>query len=111
MVQAADLQGEGLSTTAVAVITVTDINDNAPIFKPTTYEGTVLENEADVIIIRLKVTDADVPNTPAWEAVYSILNDNEGQFVVTTDPVTNEGILKTAKVCLVPGKTQKLTAG
>lgn len=75
------------------------------------YEGTVLENEADVIITRLKVTDADVPNTPAWEAVYSILNDNEGQFVVTTDPVTNEGILKTAKVCLVPGKTQKLTAG
>nr|XP_036881250.1 cadherin-1 isoform X1 [Manis javanica] len=97
VVQAADLQGEGLSTTAVAVITVTDINDNAPIFKPTTYEGTVLENEADVIITRLKVTDADVPNTPAWEAVYSILNDNEGQFVVTTDPVTNEGILKTAK--------------
>uniref|UniRef100_A0A8C8YA12 Cadherin-1 n=1 Tax=Panthera leo TaxID=9689 RepID=A0A8C8YA12_PANLE len=36
VVQAADLQGEGLSTTATAVITVTDINDNPPIFEPTT---------------------------------------------------------------------------
>lgn len=56
------------------------------------------------------MTDADVPNTPAWEAVYTILNDNEEQFVVTTDPVTNDGILKTAKVCVVPGKIQKLIA-
>lgn len=68
------------------------------------------ENQADVLITRLKVTDADVPNTPAWEAVYTILNDNEQQFVVTTDPVTNEGILKTAKVCMVPGRIQKQTA-
>lgn len=35
VVQAADLQGEGLSTTAVAVITVTDVNDNPPVFDPT----------------------------------------------------------------------------
>ncbi|XP_007450002.1 PREDICTED: cadherin-1 isoform X2 [Lipotes vexillifer] len=36
VVQAADLQGEGLSTTATAVITVNDTNDNPPIFNPTT---------------------------------------------------------------------------
>uniref|UniRef100_A0A8C5VGS5 Cadherin-1 n=1 Tax=Microcebus murinus TaxID=30608 RepID=A0A8C5VGS5_MICMU len=36
MVQAADLQGDGLSTTATAVITVTDTNDNPPVFNPTT---------------------------------------------------------------------------
>uniref|UniRef100_A0A8D1K5H7 Cadherin-1 n=1 Tax=Sus scrofa TaxID=9823 RepID=A0A8D1K5H7_PIG len=35
VVQAADLQGDGLSTTATAMITVTDINDNPPIFNPT----------------------------------------------------------------------------
>uniref|UniRef100_A0A8C9GUW2 Cadherin-1 n=1 Tax=Piliocolobus tephrosceles TaxID=591936 RepID=A0A8C9GUW2_9PRIM len=97
VVQAADLQGEGLSTTATAVITVTDTNDNPPIFNPTTYEGQVPENEANVVITTLKVTDADAPNTPAWEAVYTILNDNDGQFVVTTNPVTNDGTLKTAK--------------
>uniref|UniRef100_A0A2R9AKB2 Cadherin-1 n=1 Tax=Pan paniscus TaxID=9597 RepID=A0A2R9AKB2_PANPA len=97
VVQAADLQGEGLSTTATAVITVTDTNDNPPIFNPTTYKGQVPENEANVIITTLKVTDADAPNTPAWEAVYTILNDDGGQFVVTTNPVNNDGILKTAK--------------
>ncbi|XP_023573403.1 cadherin-1-like isoform X2 [Octodon degus] len=37
-VQAADLQGNGLSTTAKAVITVTDINDNPPIFNLTTLD-------------------------------------------------------------------------
>ncbi|XP_023374662.1 cadherin-1 [Otolemur garnettii] len=96
-VQAADLQGEGLSTTATAVITVTDINDNPPVFNPTVYQGQVPENEANVLIATLKVTDADVPNTPAWQAVYTILNDKEGQFAVTTDPISNDGILKTAK--------------
>uniref|UniRef100_A0A2K6SVK2 Cadherin-1 n=1 Tax=Saimiri boliviensis boliviensis TaxID=39432 RepID=A0A2K6SVK2_SAIBB len=78
VVQAADLQGVGLSTTATAVITVTDANDNPPIFSPTTYQGQVPENEANFEITTLKVTDADAPNTPAWEAVYTILNDNEG---------------------------------
>lgn len=97
MVQAADLQGNGLTTTAKAVITITDINDNPPIFNPTTYQGQVLENEALVTITTLKVTDADLINTPAWEAEYIVLNDNEDQFMVTTDPVTNDGILKTAK--------------
>uniref|UniRef100_A0A8C9NTY4 Cadherin-1 n=1 Tax=Spermophilus dauricus TaxID=99837 RepID=A0A8C9NTY4_SPEDA len=99
VVQAADLQGDGLSTTAKAIITVTDTNDNPPIFHPTMYEGQVPENEVNAVITTLKVTDADVPNTPAWEAVYTILNDNEQQFVVVTDPITNDGILKTAKVC------------
>lgn len=97
VVQAADLQGFGLTTTAEAVITITDINDNPPIFNPTTYQGQVLENEALVPITTLKVTDADLVNTPAWEAEYIVLNDNEDQFLVTTDPVTNDGILKTAK--------------
>ncbi|XP_059523635.1 cadherin-1 isoform X1 [Myotis daubentonii] len=96
VIEAADLQGDGLSTTAKAVITVLDINDNPPEFDPTTYQGQVPENEADVVIATLKVTDADLPRTPAWDAVYTVIND-DGQFVVTTDPVTNDGILKTAK--------------
>ncbi|XP_020030898.1 cadherin-1 [Castor canadensis] len=97
IVEAADLQGEGLSTTATAVITVTDINDNPPIFNPTMYLGQVNENEAGAVITTLKVTDGDVPSTLAWQAVYTILNDQEQQFVVVTDPETNDGILKTAK--------------
>lgn len=97
VVQAADLQGEGLSTTAKAVITVLDVNDNAPVFNPTTYQGQVLENEVNAPIVTLKVTDDDVPHTPAWNAVYTIINDPEQQFTVITDPNTNDGVLKTAK--------------
>lgn len=33
-VKAADQEGEGFETTAKAVITVTDTNDNAPVFDP-----------------------------------------------------------------------------
>ncbi|KAM4833899.1 cadherin-1 [Thomomys bottae] len=97
VVQAADLNGEGLSTTAKAVINVLDINDNAPVFDPTMYQGQVEENEFNAVITTLKVTDADTPHTPAWQAVYTILNDQEQQFTVVTDPETNYGILKTAK--------------
>lgn len=35
-VQAADLDGEGLTTTALAVIQIADVNDNAPEFDPKT---------------------------------------------------------------------------
>ncbi|KAM5263723.1 cadherin-1 isoform 2-T2 [Ctenodactylus gundi] len=97
VVQAADLRGEGLSTTGKAVITVTDVNDNPPIFNPTTYQGQVPENEVNAVIATLTVTDDDAPSTPAWQAVYTIVNDPEQQFIVTTDPITNNGILKTAK--------------
>ena len=34
--QAADLDGEGLTTTALAVIEIADVNDNAPEFDPKT---------------------------------------------------------------------------
>lgn len=36
IVQAADLKGEGYTTTATAMIEVTDTNDNAPVFDPLT---------------------------------------------------------------------------
>ncbi|XP_012860621.1 cadherin-1 [Echinops telfairi] len=97
VVKATDLQGDGLSTTAKAVIFITDTNDNPPVFNPTVYVGKVFENVVDATITTLKVTDADVPNTPAWVAKYYILNDEQEQFVVITDPITNDGILKTAK--------------
>lgn len=67
------------------------------------YTGQVPENEVNYLIATLKVTDKDAPNTEPWLAQYTILNDPEGQFEVTTDPVTNDGLLKTAKVCVVPG--------
>ncbi|NXL74503.1 CADHK protein, partial [Leptocoma aspasia] len=123
-VQAADLDGEGLTTTALAVIEIADVNDNAPEFDPKMvmwapllgvtlwcplgrgadgtprpqYEAAVPENVAGREVARLAVTDLDEPGTPAWRAIYSILRGNDGgAFAITTDPATNEGILRTAK--------------
>ncbi|MGH0125326.1 UNVERIFIED_CONTAM: hypothetical protein FKN15_022915 [Acipenser sinensis] len=147
IIQAADMDGNGLSTTATAIITVTDQNDHAPQFKTAQgldYETTrqytlfvtvkneepftstlptatatitvnvedvneapifnpletvsVPENEVGALVTRLAVTDRDVPHTPAWNAKYTIVGGNDGNaFNITTDPSSNEGILKTAK--------------
>lgn len=57
------------------------------------------ENEVGVVVTRLHVTDRDMPGSPAWQAVYKIKTGNQdGEFSITTDPRTNDGILKTAKV-------------
>uniref|UniRef100_A0A663MVD6 Cadherin 1 n=1 Tax=Athene cunicularia TaxID=194338 RepID=A0A663MVD6_ATHCN len=98
IIQAADQEGNGLTNTATAIVEVTDANDNRPIFNPTMYEGTVNENEVGVVVARLHVTDQDMQGSPAWQAVYRIKSgDQDGDFSITTDPKTNDGILKTAK--------------
>ncbi|KAL8195129.1 UNVERIFIED_CONTAM: substrate-specific activator of APC-dependent proteolysis [Gekko kuhli] len=96
--QAADMQGQGLTTTGKAVITVGDRNDNPPIFDPTMYSAVVPENVPGFLVAKLKVKDADQENTDAWKARYQIISGNEGgNFAITTDPQTNEGLLKTAQ--------------
>ncbi|NXT41627.1 CADH1 protein, partial [Pelecanoides urinatrix] len=98
IIQAADQEGVGLTNTATAIVEVTDANDNPPIFDPAQYEGTVNENEVGVVVVRLHVTDQDMQGSPAWQAVYRIKSgDQGGDFNITTDPKTNDGILKTAK--------------
>ncbi|MGH0119630.1 UNVERIFIED_CONTAM: hypothetical protein FKN15_058081 [Acipenser sinensis] len=98
IIQAADMDGNGLSTTATAIITVTDQNDHAPQFKTAQETVSVPENEVGALVTRLAVTDRDVPHTPAWNAKYTIVGGNDGNaFNITTDPSSNEGILKTAK--------------
>ncbi|KAJ6652501.1 hypothetical protein lerEdw1_011471 [Lerista edwardsae] len=98
ILQAADMQGQGLTNTATAIITVKDINDNAPIFNPSKYAADVPENEPDYLVARLKVTDADERGTAAWRATYMIVKGNEGgNFAITTDPESNDGLLRTAK--------------
>ncbi|XP_033012956.1 B-cadherin-like [Lacerta agilis] len=107
--QAADLDGDGLTGTAVAVIEVADVNDNAPEFKEPTYSAEVPENEAGLEVVRLAVTDKDEVGSPAWLAEYNIVQGNEGNsFAISTDPETNEGILKTAKGLDFEAKKQYL---
>lgn len=73
------------------------------------YVGRVFENKVDAGIVRLKVKDADVPGSPAWKAVFSILNDRAGLFTVTTDRETNDGLLKTAKLGVSSEETAAAT--
>ncbi|KAM5138145.1 EP-cadherin-like [Mantella aurantiaca] len=97
IVQAADMEGNGLTTTATAVIQITDSNDNAPVFDPVKYTAQVPENEVGFEVQRLTITDDDEMNTPAWRALYKVKGADASFFSITTDPATNDGILTTAK--------------
>ncbi|XP_064345096.1 cadherin-3 isoform X2 [Camelus dromedarius] len=97
-IQATDMDGDGSSTTAVAMVEILDANDNAPIFDPQKYEAHVPENAVGHEVQRLTVTDLDAPNSPAWRATYRIVEgDNGDHFTITTHPESNQGILTTKK--------------
>ncbi|XP_061101141.1 B-cadherin-like [Conger conger] len=98
VISAADIEGNGLSTTCKAIITVTDSNDNAPQFDPNSYTVTVPENEVGALVVKMPVTDGDEPHTLAWSTKYKIIEgDNGGFFNVTTGPSKLEGIITTVK--------------
>ncbi|KAM5262716.1 cadherin-3 [Ctenodactylus gundi] len=97
-IQAADYDGHGLGTTAVAIVEILDANDNAPVFDPQKYEAQVPENAVGYEVQRLTVTDLDVPNSPAWLATYRIVRGDHGDhFSISTNPESNQGILTTKK--------------
>lgn len=52
-----------------------------------------MENRKSFEVGRVNVTDRDDPGTGNWEAKYSITNDHDGNFAISTDPVTNQGVL------------------
>ncbi|XP_021006372.1 desmocollin-1 isoform X1 [Mus caroli] len=95
-----DMGGQpfGLFTTGTITISLEDENDNSPYFTQPFYTTEVEENRIDVEILRMMVQDQDLPNTPHSKAVYKILKGNEnGNFKITTDPNTNEGVLCVVK--------------
>ncbi|XP_060041270.1 cadherin-3 [Erinaceus europaeus] len=97
-VQATDMDGDGSTTTAVAIVEILDANDNPPIFDPQKYEAHVPENAVGYEVLRLSVTDLDLPNSPAWHATYHIVGGDDGDhFTITTHPESNQGILTTKK--------------
>ncbi|XP_060036121.1 cadherin-4 [Erinaceus europaeus] len=101
IVQATDMEGNlnyGLSNTATAIISVTDVNDNPPEFTASTYAGEVPENRVEIVVANLTVMDRDQPHSPNWNAVYRIISgDPSGHFSIRTDPVTNEGMVTVVK--------------
>ncbi|OXB78396.1 UNVERIFIED_CONTAM: hypothetical protein H355_009167 [Colinus virginianus] len=96
--QAADMSGDGLTTTATAVIHLDDINDNAPEFTKEEFSMEVEEQAGGAEVGRLLVHDKDLAGSPNWAAKFTILEgDPEGAFAIHTDPHTNDGVLTVAK--------------
>ncbi|KAM4691989.1 cadherin-like protein 26 [Rhinophrynus dorsalis] len=86
------------SSTCEILVSVLDRNTHAPEWSTDVVQITVAEREEDVTVLRLSVTDEDTPYTPAWRAVYSIpMGNDNGNFKITTDPKTNEGLLTIVK--------------
>lgn len=57
------------------------------------------ENVADVVVMRIKALDNDLPHSENWLTVFTIAQGNEDNlFSIETDKETNEGILKLIKV-------------
>ncbi|ETE58647.1 Cadherin-like protein 26, partial [Ophiophagus hannah] len=106
LIMASDLGSSPKSSTAAVNIIVEDSNYYLPEFTikyrtlsvSSKYHADVPKNTSESNILRLKVKDKDSPNTPAWRAKYTIRTGNErGNFVVFTDAITNEGILRVVK--------------
>ncbi|XP_066205492.1 cadherin-15 [Saccopteryx leptura] len=96
--QVADMSGDGLTATASAIITLEDINDNAPGFTRDEFYMEATEAMSGFDVGRLEVEDKDLPGSPNWVARFTILEgDPEGHFAIRTDPKTNEGVLSVAK--------------
>uniref|UniRef100_A0A8C7QRJ0 Cadherin-1 n=1 Tax=Oncorhynchus mykiss TaxID=8022 RepID=A0A8C7QRJ0_ONCMY len=97
-IQAADMEGNGLTSFGKAIITVTDSNDNAPQFVTPSYTVSVPENKVDALVVKMPVTDGDEPHSSAWATTYKIVDgDPQGLFSVSTGPSKLEGIITTAK--------------
>ncbi|MEE6464138.1 hypothetical protein FKM82_006191 [Ascaphus truei] len=100
LIEVRDMDGQpfGLSSTGTVSITVVDINDFAPTFTALSYQTEVKENESGMVILQIPVVDKDKVNTSNWRAVYTITQGNErGFFNITTDPITNNGLLWVVK--------------
>ncbi|KAM4833580.1 cadherin-15 isoform 2-T2 [Thomomys bottae] len=96
--QVADMSGEGLTATASAIISLDDVNDNAPEFTRDEFFMEATEAVSGMDVGRLQVEDRDLPGSPNWRARFTILEgDPDRQFTIRTDPKTNEGVLSVAK--------------
>ncbi|KAL1005557.1 hypothetical protein UPYG_G00060640 [Umbra pygmaea] len=97
-IQAADMEGEGLTAQCEAIITVADSNDNAPQFVPALYTMSVPENQVNAEVVIMSATDGDDPDTSAWATIFTIVKgDPDKLFTVSTGPTKLQGTIYTAK--------------
>ncbi|XP_039110379.1 desmoglein-2 [Hyaena hyaena] len=80
-------------------IRILDVNDNVPVVKTAMTEGVeVKENQANVEVTRIEVSDADEIGSDNWLANFTFVSGNEmGYLRIETDNKTNEGIVTLIK--------------
>ncbi|XP_068198583.1 cadherin-like protein 26 [Antennarius striatus] len=87
-----------LSSSCTVIINIEDGNNHIPEITGQTGSGKVKEGEDHVLVSRLQVTDEDKKGSPAWRAKYRIEEgDDKNNFMISTDPETNEGLLYVEK--------------
>ncbi|CAB1314182.1 unnamed protein product [Coregonus sp. 'balchen'] len=100
-IQAADMEGKGLTSIGKSIITVTDVNDIAPQFVMSSNTVSVPENKVNALVVKMPVSDGDEPHSSNWATKYRIVDgDPGGLFTVTTGPSRLEGIITTAKMSI-----------
>ena len=83
-----------MSGTMMIVITVLDVNDNAPVFTQSTYKATVTENSPKgTVVASVTATDADQGSNA--KILYSITNTLDG--IIKVFEVNEE----TGEICLI----------
>ncbi|XP_035995429.1 cadherin-like protein 26 [Fundulus heteroclitus] len=98
VILASDKGNPALSSSATVTLNVIDTNSHQPKFKQTQYQVEAMEMTLYKEILRVAVDDKDTPDTPGWKAEYYFISGNEeGIYNITTDPITNEGIIGITK--------------
>ncbi|KAK5644385.1 hypothetical protein RI129_005685 [Pyrocoelia pectoralis] len=83
-----------LSDTTDVEISVTDVNDNFPIFKQPLYTGSVLEDALiGTSVVQVSATDADIGLNGRIRYTLSVKDTEDGSFVI--DPTS--GVIRTNK--------------
>ena len=82
-----------LSSSATLMVSIADVNDEAPLFGMDTYTAIVIEHAGSIpiIVITVAAFDNDRPNTNNSEVRYGIAGGDFGRFRV--DPIT--GVIRT----------------
>ncbi|NXX94360.1 CADH5 protein, partial [Centropus bengalensis] len=98
IVKAKDAPGfSGDSSTATVIITLSDINDNFPVFKHPSFHFKVPENiSVGGEVGRVKVEDIDEPQHRNTKYSF-VRGDYRDTFEIVANPYTNEGIIRPKK--------------
>ncbi|XP_072267597.1 cadherin-19-like [Pyxicephalus adspersus] len=106
IVQVQDMIGKvgALSATTTVIIQVSDINDNPPKFQQKTYDMFIIESASVGEIVGVVLADDSDLGKNA-EIIYSIEEKGDFRmFNITTDNITQEGIITLNKVVDFEGK-------